>query len=221
MQPKDLPEYRLPDLSQIQRQYVVRDDLGRYGIAHTTGGDAPLWARPIGMPAQIGASPEMALPSNAVLITSTGWHLEKDGTYRGWWSDDNVPASTTSSVPDKYIRHLVIVDDLGYRLPDHWADIALAGSDEMGYWDYGATLGKVGGSPPVKGQKSGEMTVEQAQDYAHEVGEQVTARGIRLAAKNGYIPDARKIGRDWLITYEGMNHYLDNRPKPGRKPIRA
>ena len=93
----------------------------------------------------------------------------------------------------------------------------MAGSDQMGYWDYGATLGKVGGEPPVKGQASGEMTVEQAQDYAREVGEQVTSRGIRLAAKNGYIPNARKIGRDWLITYDGFNHYLDNRPKRGPK----
>lgn len=216
--PTKLPEYRLPDLSQIQRQYVVRDDRGRYGIAHATGGDAPLWAHPIGTPAQIGAPDEMILPANAILITSTSWRLESDGTYSGWWSDDNVSASATSPVPDKYIRHLVIVDDLGYRLPDHWAEVALAGSDQMGHWDYGATLGKVGGEPPVKGQKSGEMTIEQAEDYSREVGERVTRRNIRLAAKNGYIPGARKIGRDWLIPYDGYNHYLDNRPKRGPKP---
>jgi hypothetical protein len=222
-QPITLPEYRLPDLSQIQRQYIVRDDRGRYGVAYTTGGDTPLWARPVGIPAKMGAPAEMMLPLNAILMTSTGWHLEADGTYSGWWSDDDVPVSSSSPVPEKYIRHLVIVDDLGYRIPDYWADVALAGSDQMGHWDYGATLGKVGGEPPVKGQKSGEMTVEQAQDYAKEVGEQVTARGIRLAAKNGYIPNARKLGRDWLITYEGFNHYLDNRPKrgPKRQPTRG
>lgn len=214
--PKDLPEYRLPDLSLIQRQYVVRDERGRYGIAHTSHGDdgkPTLWARPIGTPAKIGAPPEMILPSNAVLITSTPWDIQDDGTYRGWWHDDNVP---TGRVPEKYIRRLEIVDDLGYRLPDHWADVSLAGSDQMGHWDYGATLGKIGGEPPVKGQKSGEMTVEQAQAYAEEVGEQVTARGIRLAAQNGHIINARKLGRDWLIAYEGFNYYLDNRPKRGR-----
>ncbi len=214
--PNNLPGYRLPDLSQIQRQYVVRDDHGRYGIAHTVGGDDPLWVRPIGTPATIGAPTKMGLPGNAILMTYTSWHLEKDGIYIGWWSDDNVP-TYPATVPPECIRQLVIVDDLGYRLPDKFAEVALAGSDQMGYWDYGATLGKVGGNPPVKGQKSGEMTVQQAQDYAREVGESVTARGIRLAAKNGYIPNARKIGRDWLITYDGFNHYLDNRPARGPK----
>lgn len=216
MHPKYLPEYRLPDLSQIQRQYIVRDDRGRYGIAHTAhtdDGNPTLWVRPIGTPAKIDAPAKMGLPSNAVLMTSTSWHLQEDGAYRGWWHDDNVP---TGRVPEKYIRRLEIVDDLGYRLPDHWADVSLAGSDQMGHWDYGATLGKIGGEPPVKGQKSGEMTVEQAQAYAEEVGDQVSARGIRLAAQNGYIKNARKLGRDWLITYEGFNYYLDNRPKRGR-----
>lgn len=73
-------------------------------------------------------------------------------------------------------------------------------------------------SPPVKGQRPEKMTTEQAMEYADEVGEKITKRGIRLAAKNGYIPGAHKIGRDWLITYEGFNHYLDNRPKRGPKP---
>lgn len=215
--PNELPEYRWPDLSAAQRQYVVCDDRGRYGIAHTTGGDAPLWARPIGTPAQIDATAYMGLPANAVLITSTDWRLEADGTYSGWWSDDNVP-TYPSTVPPEMIRRLVIVDDLGWRMPDWVADQALKDSNQMGAWDYGATLGKVGGQPPLPGQKPGEMTVEQAENYAHEVGERVTARGIRLAAKNGYIPNARKVGRDWLITYDGFNHYLDNRPKRGPKP---
>jgi hypothetical protein len=63
-----------------------------------------------------------------------------------------------------------------------------------------------------------EMTIAQAEEYAAEVGEPVTGRAIRHAAKAGYVPGARKNGRDWLIPYEGINHYLDNRPKPGRKP---
>ena len=215
-QPNELPEYRLPDLSQIQRQYIVRDDRGRYGVAHTTGGDAPLWVHPIGTPAQIGASANMGLPHNAILMTATSWHLETDGVYSGFWSDDNVP-TYPATVPPEMIRRLEIVDDLGYRIPDRWADIALAGSDQMGYWDYGATLGKVGGEPPIKGQKSNEMTIAQAGDYAREVGGTVTQRALRHAANKGYIPGSRKVGRDWLITYDGINHYLDNRPKRGPK----
>lgn len=214
--PQDLPNYRLPDLSAISRQYVVRDDRGRYGIAHTTAGNTTLWAHPIEVCSTVTAPGTMGFSENAVLMTDTNWNIEQDGAYRGWWYDDNVP-SYPAIVTAEYIRHLSIVDDLGYRLPDHWADVALSGSDEMGHWNYGATLGKVGGEPPVKGQKPGEMTVAQAADYAHEVGEQVTARGIRLAAKNGYIPNARKIGRDWLITYDGFNQYLDHRPKRGPK----
>jgi hypothetical protein len=61
------------------------------------------------------------------------------------------------------------------------------------------------------------MTVEEAAEYAKEVGEIVTVRSIRYAAAHGFIPGARKIGRDWLIDYEGFNYYLDHRPRPGRK----
>lgn len=208
--------YRWPDLSSVQRQYIVRDNDGRIGIAHTADADI-LWARPITAPAQMTAPSEMGLPNNAVLMTGTSWHLQPDGTYAGNWYDDDLP-TYPASVPPEMIRRLEIMEDLGYLMPDRYADIALAGSDQMGAWDYGATLGKVGGEPPVNGQKSNEMTVNQAEDYAKEVGEIATARGIRLAAKNGYIPGARKIGRDWLIPYDGYNHYLDNRPKPGRKP---
>ena len=207
MQAQDV-NYHWPDLSSVQRQYVVRDDRGRYGIAHAAEHDV-IWAHPIGKPANVETP-------DGIFMTATSWHLQTDGAYTGWWSDDDVP-TYPATVPPEMIRRLEIVDDLGILIPDKWADVALAGSDQMGHWDYGATLGKIGGTPPVKGQKSAEMTVEQAQEYAREVGEQVTARGIRLAAKNGYIPNARKIGRDWLITYEGFNHYLDNRPKRGRK----
>lgn len=196
--------YRWPDLSPVQRQYVVCDNQGRIGIAHT-GGDNMIWAHPANVPTKMDATAKIGLPSNAVLITDTSWHIQKDGSYKGSWFDAN---SQTA---------IVIIDDLGYRIPDKWADVALVGSDQSGHWDYGATLGKIGGESPVKGQKSNEMTVEQAQDYAKEVGEQVTARGIRLAAQNGYIPNARKIGRDWLITYDGFNYYLDHRPNRGPK----
>jgi hypothetical protein len=209
--------YRWPDLSPVQRQYVVRDDHGRYGIAHQGADHDTIWAHPIEMTAEMSAPDNSGIPANAILMTSTSWQRQPDGTYTGRWSDNNVP-TYPATVPSEMIRRLEIVDDLGYRMPDHWADIALAGSDQMSYWDYGATLGKVGGEPPIPGQAGNEMTVEQAMDYAHEVGESVTERGIRLASRNGYITGARKVGRDWLIPYNGYNHYLDNRPKRGPKP---
>lgn len=206
-------EYSWPDLSAVCRQYVVMDDQGRYGIAVSDKAET-IAAHPIDVPAEMSAAPESGLPGNAIIMTRTIWHLQPDGTYTGIWFDYNGP----SHIPPALKRRLTIIADLGYLMPDRWADIALAGSGEMGHWNYGATLGKVGGEPPVKGQSHNEMTVEQAEDYAREVGEPVTGRGIRKAAKNGYIPLARKIGRDWLIPYEGFNHYLDNRPERGPKP---
>ncbi len=208
-------QYCWPDLSPIERQYVVMDDLGRLGIATQDHRKDVLFAHPIGIqPANVRGAEN--LPSNAILMTATPWHLQPDGSFTGTWYDYDGP-TYPATVPPEMIRHLTIVQDLGYFMPNHWADVALAGSDQMGHWVYGATLGRVGGEPPVKGQTGNEMTVEQATDYAREVGEPVTARAIRLAASHGYIPGARKVGRDWLIPYEGINHYLDHRPKPGRK----
>lgn len=66
-------------------------------------------------------------------------------------------------------------------------------------------------------QPQRDMTIEQAESFASAAGEPVAGRTIRHAAAAGYIPGARKSGRDWLIPYEGFNHYLDNRPKRGRK----
>lgn len=212
--PQDLPEYRWPNLSVVVRQYLVKDDQGRYGIGLVDHRREIIWAHPITTRAEMTAPKELGLPSNAVIITNSAWHLQADGTYTGWWFDDNVP-TFPETVPPEMIRRLEIADDLGWMLPDWVADEALAGSEQMGHWNYGAILGKVGGEPPTKGQKTGEMNIAQAVDYAKEVGEKVTDRGLRLACKNNYIPGSRKIGRDWLITYEGMNYYLDNRPKRG------
>lgn len=207
----DANRYFWPDLSPVVRTVIVKDDQGRFGIAQDNVYHHPgtLAAYPIDTPAQINTG-------NAVLMTNTVWHIQDDGSYTGIWYDYNGPTFPVTIPPDQ-IRRLTIIQDLGYLMPDYWADKALTGSDKSGHWDYGATLGKIGGESPIKGQTGNEMTVDQAEAYAREVGEPVTARGIRLAAKNGYIPGARKVGRDWLITYDGFNHYLDNRPKPGRK----
>lgn len=214
MNPQALPEYRWPDLSIVIRQYLVRDDRGHYGIGHVDHRREIIWAHPITTRAKENAPSHLGLPANAIIMTDTCWHLQPDGSYTGHWHDDDVP-TYPATVPPEMIRKLEIVDDLGWLMPAWVADQAL--SDEMGHWNYGAKLGKIGGEPPVKGQKFEEMNVKQAEDYAREVGERVTGRGIRLACNRGDIPAARKIGRDWLITYEGFNHYLDNRPKPGRK----
>ncbi len=211
-----LPEYRWPNLSIVKRQYLVRDDQDRYGIGVVDHRRDIIWARPVGQPAEMAAPDGLALPRNAVLITATCWDRADDASYTGYWSDDNVP-TFPATVPPEMIRRLEIVDDLGWIMPDWVADEALANSGLAGHWNYGAKLGRVGGEPPVKGQRNDEMTVQQAAEYAREVGEVVTGRGIRLAARNGYIPGARKVGRDWLIPYEGMNHYLDNRPARGPK----
>lgn len=74
----------------------------------------------------------------------------------------------------------------------------------------------VGGKVIEPTESVTEMTVTQAAGYAREVGESVTGRAIRKAAKNGHIPGARKIGgAGWVIPYDGFNNYLDNRPHPG------
>lgn len=208
MDPTNLPQYRWPNLRPVERRYIVRDDQGRYGIGTVDHRHNIMWAYPAGTAAAMTAPANLGLPDNAVIMTAVSWHLQDDGVYTGQWHDDPPEAS----------RQLVIVDDLGWSMPDRWADIALAGSDQMGHWVYGATLGKIGGEPPVVGMAANEMTADQAEEYAREVGESVSARGVRFAARHGYIPGARKIGRDWVIPYEGFNQYLDNRPKPGRKP---
>ncbi len=218
MEPKNLPPYCWPDLSSVVRQYVVRDDQGRIGIAYADRyHDGVIFAHPADTQPAIsstGVRGAETLPTGAILLTDTAYHLGDDGQYHGTWYDYH----GIGKVPPEDIRALTILDDLGWRMPDRWANVALAGSEQDGHWNYGATLGKVGGNPPVPGMTNNEMTVDQAEEYAKEVGAKATARGIRLAARNGYIPGARKIGRDWVITYEGFNHYLDNRPRPGRKP---
>jgi len=182
MKPKTT-NYRWPDLSSVARQYIVVDDQGRYGIGVVTDHADTIAAHPIGVQSEMDAKPEDGLPENAIIMTRTIWHLQDDGTYTGTWYDYSGPSHT----PDNLLRRLTIVSDLGIRMPAHWADIALARSDEMGHWNYGATLGKIGGKPPVKGQKYDEMTVPVALEYAKEVGEEVSDRGIRKAAKNGHI----------------------------------
>lgn len=220
--PKDLPAYRWPySPSDVSRQYVVVDGNGRYGIAHASarnGGN--LWVHPIEMRPEMGAGEipgTETLPGNAIILTGMLWSWKEElGCWTGYWCDDPVRPGL---VPPEMIKKLQIVDDLGWLIPDLVAEQALAGSDQMGAWDYGAKLGKVGGERPIKGMKADEMTVRSAVEYAHEVGEQVSERGLRSACKSGNIEGARKAGRDWLITYQAMNHYLDHRPRPGRKGL--
>lgn len=140
--PNELPEYRLPDLSILERQYVVRDDKGRYGVGIVDHRREIIWARPIGQPSQIAAPDNLGLPDNAILMTASCWTINPDGTYRGFWSDDDVP-TYPATVPVAMMRQLTIVDDLGWKMPDLWADRALKDSDKMGHWNYGAELGKV------------------------------------------------------------------------------
>lgn len=61
------------------------------------------------------------------------------------------------------------------------------------------------------------ITIPAALSHALARGKRITGRGLRLAAKNGYLPGAVKHGRDWIIPLAGLDHYLEHRPKPGRK----
>lgn len=45
----------------------------------------------------------------------------------------------------------------------------------------------------------------------------VTARGLRFACAAGHIPGAQKPGRDWVMTLEALDYYVNHRPKRGRK----
>ena len=62
-----------------------------------------------------------------------------------------------------------------------------------------------------------EMTVAEAVALVESMGQKITSKTIRLAAENGYIPNARKVGLNWLIPRDSLMHYLNNRPRPGRK----
>lgn len=199
-------QYRWPDLSPVVRQVVVIDDQGRYGIGRIDPvyGGGGLGAYPIDTPPVIERD-------GARYITVTAWTPAGDGAYAGLWYDYSGVGHVTGSD----LRQIKIVSDLGWLMPDYWADKSLAGSDQDGYWDYGATLGKVGGEPPVKGQLATEMTISQAEAFTAEVGEPLQARTLRKAAARGDIAGARKIGSEWLVSYEPLVHYLDNRPKPG------
>lgn len=94
-------------------------------------------------------------------------------------------------------------------LPDNWdTPINKYGTTAALAW-----LHDLEGYTPAYSERANEMTIALA-----AVISGITTRGIRLAAARGYIPGARKAGRDWLIPYSGLSHYLDNRPKRGRKP---
>lgn len=57
------------------------------------------------------------------------------------------------------------------------------------------------------------LTIAQACDHAKHT---ITPRGLRFACAAGHVPGAQKVGRDWILPSDGLDHYLQNRPKPGR-----
>lgn len=193
-----IADYRWPDLSLVVRQFIVIDERGRYGIAQAdarTIADGTIFARPINLKAEERAgavSGAETIPAGA----NTAWHWEDGLGYIGHWCDeDDYPSHIKPEDYGRYMRRLSIVEDLGYVVPDRWLEL-------------------LSGLPANQPQR--DMTVQEAEDFARAAGEPVTARAIRHAARAGYIPGARKSGRDWLIPYGGFGHYLDNRPRPGR-----
>lgn len=145
----DKAEYRWPSLKAVVRKYIVRDDKGRIGIAYD-GSAGNLWAYPIeyganAAPGQVKGAE--TLPPNAIVMTQTLWHGKGDGTYTGWWVDDDVPTFPAKILPDM-IRSITIWHDMGYYMPDDMAELFLAGSDQIGHWDsyWAAIAGKKGGA---------------------------------------------------------------------------
>jgi len=62
------------------------------------------------------------------------------------------------------------------------------------------------------------ITVQQAVQLAASHGEDVPPVTVRWAARKGWIPNAQKLGRDWVFTDVDFVSWLRNRPKPGPKP---
>jgi len=93
-------------------------------------------------------------------------------------------------------------------LPDDWLSfINVWGTTAADAW-----LHDLEGYQPDCREHASTMTVSLAAAISG-----VSERGIRLAAKNGYIPGAHKVGRDWVIPFNGLWHYINNRPKRGKK----
>jgi hypothetical protein len=125
---------------------------------------------------------------------------------------------TTSHSQSSYGQPVIVLPDGGLLDATSWVLMAyqVVRATEVEYQLLRRWLSLV--SFFLTGGNQHDMAVEEAVDLAAHREQWVTARAIRLAAKRGHIPGAKKVGRDWLIPYDGFSHYLDHRPKPGRKP---
>ncbi len=66
--------------------------------------------------------------------------------------------------------------------------------------------------------KTERLTIRQAAELSIALEKNVPSRTIRWAALHEFIPGAEKFGRDWMIPRKSFLYWLDNRPRPGRKP---
>lgn len=125
----DTSKYTWPSLKPVIRQYVVVDDLGRYGIAYSDNvyHEGVLFAHPVDVAEIINAD-------HAVYMTDTVFNLKSDGQYTGVWYDYDGP-TFPAAIPPELLRSITVVSDLGYLLPDSVAADMLTGSDQAGYWD--------------------------------------------------------------------------------------
>lgn len=128
----EIKDYRWPTNKPIVRQMAVVDDNGRYGIAIQEARhikDGVMFARPIDVPESYKSGKNQTGP---IMITYTTFYKAKTGdTYGGTWFDSGI----TGHVKDEDRRHLTIVSDLGYNIPDDIADMLLSGSEKMGHWN--------------------------------------------------------------------------------------
>lgn len=83
------------------------------------------------------------------------------------------------------------------------------------------TNGKHNGEIPDYHEQLGTtwLTIGQAADLAAEFKDEVSQRTIRWAVLHKFIGGAEKTGRDWRFPKRTFLHWLNHRPKPGRKSV--
>jgi len=63
------------------------------------------------------------------------------------------------------------------------------------------------------------LTIGEATELAIQLKYDIPERTIRWAVLHNFIPGAEKSGRDWKFPKRTFLHWLNHRPKPGRKVV--
>ena len=142
-QPKDVLPERNPNLSPIEHIYLVQDEQGRKGVAYLDvcyhSADV-LFVRPADVPSEMGATPDLALPGGAIIMTKTAWHLYGDA-YKGLWYDSPL----TGHVREDELHTLALISDAPVN--QSCAAAALGSIKSAKKAKSSAANGKLGGRP--------------------------------------------------------------------------